>query len=155
LSRPRCCRRVEVEPPSTVFKPAGVPRRLIAEAVMTLDELESLRLADLEGLYHERAARRMAVSRSTFGRTLESARQKVAAMLVRGGALRIEGGPVHVTGGWSDGDGDEEERHVIPPGIEGDAVPRCPRCGWERHQIGERHAWHRGWGRARTRREHG
>jgi Predicted DNA-binding proteins len=35
---------------------------------MTLDEFESLRLADLEGLYQEEASARMKVSRSTFSR---------------------------------------------------------------------------------------
>jgi uncharacterized protein len=96
MPRPRCCRRVAGEPQVTVFKPAGVPRVLLAEVVMTLDELEALRLADLEGMYQERAAERMGVSRSTFGRTVETARRKVATALVEGHALRIEGGVVEV-----------------------------------------------------------
>jgi hypothetical protein len=61
---------------------------------MTLDELEALRLADLEGLYQEAVAARMGVSRPTVGRILESARRKVAEALVLGRALRIEGGPI-------------------------------------------------------------
>ena len=64
---------------------------------MTLDELESLRLADLEGLYHEEAAQRMNVSRQTFGRIIESARRKAAQALVVGKAIRIEGGEVVMT----------------------------------------------------------
>lgn len=56
-----------------------------------MDEFEAIRLADLEGLYHEAAAERMSVSRSTFGRILEAARRKVARVLVEGLALRIEG----------------------------------------------------------------
>jgi hypothetical protein len=62
--------------------------------VLTLDELEALRLADLEGLYQEQAAALMAVSRSTFGRIVEAAHRKVAEALVLGKALRIEGGVV-------------------------------------------------------------
>ena len=62
---------------------------------MTLDEFEALRLADLEGQYQEQAAERMGVSRSTFGRILDSAHHKVAEVLIEGKALRIEGGPVH------------------------------------------------------------
>jgi predicted DNA-binding protein (UPF0251 family) len=77
-----------------VFKPAGIPLHEIVVVEMTLDELESLRLADLEGLYQEDAAARMGVSRPTLGRILESARRKVAEALVLGRALRIEGGPV-------------------------------------------------------------
>jgi predicted DNA-binding protein (UPF0251 family) len=61
---------------------------------MTLDEFESLRLADLEGLYQEAASARMKVSRSTFSRIVETARRKVADALVHGKVLVIEGGQV-------------------------------------------------------------
>jgi predicted DNA-binding protein (UPF0251 family) len=70
----------------------------LAVVPMTLDELEALRLADLETLYQEDAAARMKVSRSTFARVLESARRKVADSLVNGRAIVIEGGPVHFPG---------------------------------------------------------
>lgn len=61
---------------------------------LDLDGLEALRLADLEGLYHEAAAERMGVSRATFGRILAEARALVAEALTAGKALRIGGGPV-------------------------------------------------------------
>jgi len=62
--------------------------------LLTLDEYEAIRLADLEGLYQEQAAIRMNVSRQTFGRIVEAAHRKVADVLVHGKMLRIEGGPV-------------------------------------------------------------
>jgi predicted DNA-binding protein (UPF0251 family) len=68
------------------------------EVVMTLDEFEAVRLADLDGLYQEQAAEQMNVSRPTFSRIIESAHRKVADVLVHGKALRIEGGPVHASG---------------------------------------------------------
>jgi predicted DNA-binding protein (UPF0251 family) len=68
--------------------------RGLDEVVMTLDEFEALRLADLEGQYQEQAAERMGVSRSTFGRIVDSAHRKVAEVLIEGKALRIQGGPV-------------------------------------------------------------
>jgi predicted DNA-binding protein (UPF0251 family) len=71
-----------------------VPVPQLEETVLSVDELESLRLADLEGLYHEDAASRMNVSRATFGRIVEAARRKVAEALVQGKALRIEGGAI-------------------------------------------------------------
>ena len=125
MPRPRCCRRVAGEPPANVFRPAGVPRVLLTEVVMTLDELEALRLADLEGLYQERAAETMGVSRSTFGRTVEAARHKVATALVEGHALRIEGGVVDIVRGtlYTRGCGQGS-----PETAEG--VGR--RCGWRR-----------------------
>jgi predicted DNA-binding protein (UPF0251 family) len=61
---------------------------------LTLDGLEALRLADLEGLYHEEAADRMGVSRATFSRVLTAARREVADALVNGKAIRVGGGAV-------------------------------------------------------------
>ena len=63
---------------------------LLEEVVLTLDELETLRLADHEGAYHEEAASMMGISRATFGRVLEQARRKVAEALLKGKALKIE-----------------------------------------------------------------
>jgi predicted DNA-binding protein (UPF0251 family) len=94
MARPLCPRRVDALPRSTYFKPRGVPVKELEQTVLSVDELEALRLADLEGLYHEEAAARMNVSRATFGRIVETARRKVAEVLVRGRALKIEGGVV-------------------------------------------------------------
>lgn len=55
-----------------------------------MDEVEAIRLADYEGLYHEDAAQKMDVSRATFGRILNSARRKVADAIINGKALKIE-----------------------------------------------------------------
>ena len=92
MPRPLHCRRVTRLPPCAYFKPQGVTLRKLEEVVLTTDELESIRLADLEGLYQEDAAAQMNVSRPTFARIIESARRKVGEALVHGKALRIEGG---------------------------------------------------------------
>lgn len=94
MPRPCKCRRVGFAPPSALFKPAGIPARELPEVALALDELEALRLADLEGLYHEQAAVRMGVSRQTFGNVVASARRKTADCLVNGKGLRIAGGAV-------------------------------------------------------------
>lgn len=96
MARPRCPRRVGCLPARNYFKPCGVPSSQLEEIVLAVDELEALRLADLEGLYQDRAARAMSVSRQTFGRIVEEARRKVAEALVKGKALRIEGGDVEL-----------------------------------------------------------
>jgi predicted DNA-binding protein (UPF0251 family) len=98
VPRPFSCRRIAGSPAAAIFKPVGIPVRALEEVVMTLDEFEALRLADLEGLYQEQAAAKMSVSRPTFSRIIDSARRKVADALVHGKALRIEGGPVRVHG---------------------------------------------------------
>jgi predicted DNA-binding protein (UPF0251 family) len=79
-----------------MFKPAGIPASSLEEVVLQLDELEAIRLVDLECLYQEAAAEKMGVSRQTLGRIVESARKKVAGALIQGKALRIEGGAVEM-----------------------------------------------------------
>ncbi len=96
MSRPFCPRRIAGRPVAPVFKPAGVRMWEIEEVVLTLDEFEAVRLADLDGLYQEDAARQMNVSRPTFSRVIESAHRKIGDALVHGKALRIEGGPVQL-----------------------------------------------------------
>ena len=96
MPRPPCCRRIAVTPCCRLFKPAGRTGGPLTEVALQMDELEALRLADLEGLYQEQAAEKMNVSRQTFGRIVESARRKVAEALIRGKALRIEGGVVEM-----------------------------------------------------------
>ena len=92
MPRPMKRRFVEGPPPSDYFKPRGVPLAELEVAVLTVDEFEALRLADHEGLYQEDAARRMGVSRQTFGKIVEAGRRKIAGALVKSRAIRIEGG---------------------------------------------------------------
>lgn len=92
MPRPKCCRTVGSLPASEYFKPRGIPLTDIEEIILSVDELEALHLADYEQLYQEQAARRMNVSRQTFGRILDTARQKTADALIHSKALKIEGG---------------------------------------------------------------
>lgn len=92
MPRPSHCRRVSALPKVNYFKPKGIPLSVLDERILPLDGLEALRLADYEGLNMDEAAARMGVSRHTFGRLLRRARHCVAAVLVDGLALRIEGG---------------------------------------------------------------
>ena len=92
MPRPRNCRYVERQPCVTYFKPRGIPMTELPETVLTVEGLEALRLADLEGLTTGEGAERMRVSRHTFGRTLSEARRAVADALVNGRALCIQGG---------------------------------------------------------------
>ena len=60
--------------------------------ILTFEELEALKLIDLEGLMQEEAAVQMGVSRKTLWNDLKSARKKIATALIQGWAIRIEGG---------------------------------------------------------------
>ena len=92
MARPFKKRRVGCNPQANYFKPRGIPVADLDEVVLTMDELEAIRLADLEECYQEAAARQMDVSRQTFGNIVKSAHKKIAAALVQGRALKIEGG---------------------------------------------------------------
>lgn len=96
MPRPLSCRRIAGRPAAPIFKPVGISLSKLDEVVMSLDEFEAIRLADLDGLYQEQAAEQMNVSRSTFSRIIDAAHRKMADALVHGKALRIEGGPVQV-----------------------------------------------------------
>jgi len=89
MARPPKQRCVSCAPVSDFFKPRGIPLHALDEVALELDELEAMRLADLEGLYQADVALRMGVSRQTIGNILERAHRKVADALLNGKALRI------------------------------------------------------------------
>jgi len=92
VPRPTKCRWVGQDLDVTYFKPKGVPLRQLAEVRLTVEELEAVRLKDVEGLEQQACAERMRVSRPTFHRVLQGARHKIALALTQGMAIRIAGG---------------------------------------------------------------
>lgn len=97
MPRPQKPRAIRHDPTAVYFKPAGVPIRVLQEVSLGLDELEALRLADMESLSQEEVGAMMGISRATAGRILAKARRKTASALVRGWAIRVEGGKVTAT----------------------------------------------------------
>lgn len=98
MPRPRMRRRIWEQPNVSYFKPAGVPVAELEEILLTLDELEAIRLIDVENLSQDDSAKKMDVSQPTFSRILDSAHKKVAECLVKGKALRVEGGQYIMVG---------------------------------------------------------
>jgi predicted DNA-binding protein (UPF0251 family) len=94
MPRPRLCRRIFFKPDVIYFKPRGVRLRELDEIILTLDELESVRLKDLEGMDQEDAAKKMNISQPTFHRLILSARKKISDALINGKAIKIEGGNI-------------------------------------------------------------
>lgn len=92
MPRPRMCRRVGFKPAVNYFKPAGVPLSALKEVILTIDEIEAIRLKDLENMEQEKAAEEMHISQPTFNRLLKSARKKISESLIQGKAIKIEGG---------------------------------------------------------------
>ena len=77
--------------------PEGCPK--IEAISVTLEELETVRLVDLLELDQEAAAFYMGISRKALWNDLMNARKKIAAALVYGMGLRIEGGSFALRGG--------------------------------------------------------
>lgn len=157
MGRQPLWRRVDFIPQITYFKPAGVPLSNLQEVRLSVEEVEAIRLKDLEGLEQEECAQRMNISRTTFSRVLGSARQKMADALLGGKAIKIGGGNFEMA----------VRRFRCVSGHEWDvpfqtmvtAPPEfCPKCntpsimplqppglGWGRGGRGRRHRGRRNW----------
>ncbi len=92
MARPTKWRQIEHIPTVENFIPSDQGTTQFDENILKLEELEAIRLKDLEGLEQGECAEKMQVSRPTFQRILLSAREKVADSLINGKAIRIEGG---------------------------------------------------------------
>ncbi|UCG04633.1 MAG: DUF134 domain-containing protein [Candidatus Heimdallarchaeota archaeon] len=90
MPRPRNPRTIRCDPAHPYFKPRGIPLKDIAGVVdITLEELETIRLSDLEGLSQTEVGEKMNISQSSVSRHLEEAHRKIAKALVLGLAIRI------------------------------------------------------------------
>jgi len=99
MVRPKKNRRVVFNPKINYFKPRGIPVLDLDEVCLTIDEREAIRLADLLSMSHEDAGKQMGVSRATFGRIIQQARQTVADAIINGKAVRVEGGNYELVDG--------------------------------------------------------
>ncbi len=72
------------------YKPCGIPANTLDSVVLTHDEMEAIRLADLEGMYQQDASELMQISRPTFSRLLERAHRKIADALINSKAIELE-----------------------------------------------------------------
>ncbi len=128
MARPQKSRIVACDPGASYFKPRGVPLREMEEVRLTIDQMEAIRLADLEGLSQQEAGGKMGVSRATFGRIVQRARRTVAEALVHGKAILLEGGNYKI------GDGKRQFGCMACNFIWEEACgagrpDRCPSCG--------------------------
>jgi hypothetical protein len=88
--RPRLRRTIAGSPESRCYKPCCHPEE--GQGISLLpDEIELIRLIDLEGLEQEEAAEKLGVSRKTAWRDLHEARRKIADALVNGKGIEMAG----------------------------------------------------------------
>ena len=98
MPRPKKCRRVCDFPQTLTFLPEDHKNRELA-VILTVDEYETIRLIDKEGLSQEQCGDFMQVARTTVQQIYASARKKLADVLVDGLPLRIEGGDYQLCSG--------------------------------------------------------
>lgn len=94
MARPFKTKVIGERPKVDEFKPTGIPSIKLEKEYITLDEFEAIRLADYLGMEHIEAAELMNISRPTFTRLIERARNKVAKALIEAKSLVFEGGEV-------------------------------------------------------------
>ncbi|MFC1711123.1 DUF134 domain-containing protein [Patescibacteria group bacterium] len=90
MPRPKIPRRLRFKPNVYYFKPRGIPLKFLEEVVLNPDEIEALKLHDIDGLEQIAAAKEMKISQSTFQRILNSVYKKIAKAIIKGKAIRIE-----------------------------------------------------------------
>ncbi len=89
MPRPKLKRKIEFNPKIRYFKPQGVPMRCLEVVEILSDEIEAIRLKNIENINQEECAKKMNISQSTFQRILSSAYYKISEALINGNAIKI------------------------------------------------------------------
>lgn len=99
MPRPRKWRNVCALPKVTQFGPVDTVPDVEQTVHMTVDEYETIRLIDLEGMNQAACAAQMNIARTTVQGVYNVARRKLAESMVYGKTLLIEGGEYHICDG--------------------------------------------------------
>jgi predicted DNA-binding protein (UPF0251 family) len=89
--RPKKPRKIKSSPRISIFSPRGRPGRP-DEVDLKYEELEALKLIDINNLKQIDAAKQMGISRQSFGRVLQKARRTISDALVNGKIIKVAGG---------------------------------------------------------------
>ena len=92
MPRPKRCRRVFALPQYNTFQPTDPTPEDTEPVILTVDEYETIRLIDKEGLSQGECCEFMKISRTTVQEIYSAARKKLAEALVNGQPLKITGG---------------------------------------------------------------
>ncbi len=100
MPRTKKHRIIQRAPNFSGFKPFGVQNTGKSEVMLHYEEYEAIKLCDYDKLSQEEASKMMHVSRPTFTRIYQSAKQKLAKALVEVSIISIEGGNVIIDLVW-------------------------------------------------------
>ncbi len=141
MPRPRRIRRIFFNPSTTYFKPAGISLAHLQDSILTREELEVIRLIDLEQTEQKKAGKKMKISQPTLSRLLTSARKKIADALINAKAIKIQGGNFKMVQPRGEGLGVGKGRGFGGRGRMGrfaagpGGICKCPNCGYEEPQV--------------------
>jgi hypothetical protein len=135
MTRPKKKRAIRFNPEVDYFKPRGVLLADLETVEVSLEELEALRLVDVECMKQTEAAENMEISQSTLHRVLVEGRKKIAEALTEGKAIHLKGGDYKMItlrrssgrGGRGRGGGRGRMGGPYAAGPGGDC--ECPSCG--------------------------
>ena len=91
MPRPHKMRYICEMPQNTDFGPINQNQKF-DRVIIAIDEFETIRLMDFEGLTQEECAVQMNVARTTVQRIYADARKKIADALVNNKNIKIQGG---------------------------------------------------------------
>lgn len=128
MPRRRRLRKIVAPPNFKGYKPYGTNKKEKEAVELLYEEYEAIKLADYDGLNHQEASELMGVSRATFARIYETARQKVAKALVETREIKTVFGNATFDKDWHLCD-DCHARFNIPKNIKSQS---CPVCGSEK-----------------------
>lgn len=87
--RPCLKRKVEFNPEIKYFKPQGIRMSQMKVVELSTEEIEAIRLKNIQNLNQQKCAKKMHTSSATFQRILTRANQKIATALIEGNAIKI------------------------------------------------------------------
>lgn len=126
MPRPTKCRKVCHFPQTREFAPVAAEQET-EPVILTIDEYETIRLIDKEGLSQEQCSAFMQIARTSVQRIYENARKKLADSIVDGRPLRIDGGDFWLCDGQDNSCGYEcfkQQYHQQYHTAKGDGIMR-------------------------------
>lgn len=125
MPRRRKLRKVVAPPGFRGYKPYGVEKRNGRSVELLYEEYEAIKLTDYDGMNHQEASVLMGISRATFARVYERAREKIATALVESREIVTKYGNAVMDESWSICH-KCHARFTVPPSLHTTA---CPVCG--------------------------
>jgi len=126
MPRPKTLRKIVSPPGFRGYKPYGNRHDSKEHVDLLYEEYEAIKLADYDMMNHQEASLLMGVSRATFARIYESARQKIARALVEAREIRSVFGNAVLDESWYECNLCNA-RFTLPINVKDQSCPMCKK----------------------------